>query len=269
MNKKGFTLIELLAVIVILAVIALIATPAVLNVIEDSKKAAAEASARNIVDAAKTYYMKSVMENNTVKNVDLSTDTLKYDGSHAEKGKLVYSKDGKVSGKMYISGYCITALENGTISSEKVDISSCDMKMITFISREEYNANVAETIGKKILYLDGVEDTTKYYELSDGTELYYSSKYNAYVCFVDDDMTSVEASNSLKEVSGKTPTSIDYSGDINGDGRVSPNDAMIINDTIHNQRKVSTPYLMIFKMDVTGDKTLSIEDVRWVINNTN
>ena len=39
MKKKGFTLIELLAVIVILAVIAVIATPAVLNVIEDSKKA--------------------------------------------------------------------------------------------------------------------------------------------------------------------------------------------------------------------------------------
>ena len=37
MRKKGFTLIELLAVIVILAVIALIATPAVLNIIEDSK----------------------------------------------------------------------------------------------------------------------------------------------------------------------------------------------------------------------------------------
>ena len=53
MNKKGFTLIELLAVIVILAVIALIATPAVLNIIEDSKKSAAEASARNIVSTAK------------------------------------------------------------------------------------------------------------------------------------------------------------------------------------------------------------------------
>ena len=38
MKRKGFTLVELLAVIVILAVIALIATPAVLNIIEDSKK---------------------------------------------------------------------------------------------------------------------------------------------------------------------------------------------------------------------------------------
>ena len=61
MKKKGFTLIELLAVIVILAVIAIIATPAVLNIIEDSKKSAAEASARSIVGAAKTHYMKNIM----------------------------------------------------------------------------------------------------------------------------------------------------------------------------------------------------------------
>ena len=38
--KKGFTLIELLAVIVILAVIALITVPMILNVVEESRKAA-------------------------------------------------------------------------------------------------------------------------------------------------------------------------------------------------------------------------------------
>ena len=77
--KKGFTLIELLAVIVILAVIALIATPAVLNIIEDSKQSAAEASARNIVSSAETYYLKELMNNNKVSSIDLSTNTLKYD----------------------------------------------------------------------------------------------------------------------------------------------------------------------------------------------
>ena len=49
--KKGFTLIELLAVIIILAIIALIATPLILNVVEDSKKATAEVEAKHIVDA--------------------------------------------------------------------------------------------------------------------------------------------------------------------------------------------------------------------------
>ena len=38
-KRNGFTLIELLAVIVILAVIALIATPIIMNIIDDSKKA--------------------------------------------------------------------------------------------------------------------------------------------------------------------------------------------------------------------------------------
>ncbi len=54
MKKKGFTLIELLAVIVILAIIALIATPIVMNMIENSRKGAAERSAENYMDAVET-----------------------------------------------------------------------------------------------------------------------------------------------------------------------------------------------------------------------
>ena len=127
MKKKGFTLIELLAVIVILAVIALIATPAVLNVIEDSKKAAAEASARNIVSSAETYYLKELMNNNKVSSIDLSTDTLKYDGDKAEKGYVNLDKEGKGSGKMYISGYCVTVTSKSELTSEKVDADDCEV----------------------------------------------------------------------------------------------------------------------------------------------
>ena len=125
MRKKGFTLIELLAVIVILAVIAIIATPAVLNIIEDSKKSAAEASARSIVGAAKTHYMQNIMDNKPNSNVDLSTNTLKYDGEQAKKGLLSYDKSGNVSGKMYISGYCVEIQNDGSITSAKTDESKC------------------------------------------------------------------------------------------------------------------------------------------------
>ena len=125
MKKKGFTLIELLAVIVILAVIAIIATPAVLNIIEDSKKSAAEASARSIVGAAKTHYMKNIMDNKPNSNVDLSTGTLKYDGEQAKKGNLTYDNNGNVSGKMYISGYCVEVSVDGTITSTKTNESEC------------------------------------------------------------------------------------------------------------------------------------------------
>ena len=125
MKRKGFTLIELLAVIVILAVIAVIATPAVLNIIEDSKKSAAEASARSIVGAAKTHYMQNIMDNKPNSNVDLSTNTLKYDGEQAKKGLLSYDANGNVSGKMYISGYCVEVSSNGTITSTKTNESEC------------------------------------------------------------------------------------------------------------------------------------------------
>ena len=126
MKKRGFTLIELLAVIVILAIIALIATPAVLNIIEDSRKSAAEASARNIVSAAKTYYMSETMKGNTPSNIDLSTDTLKYDGDQATKG-LVTFENGKASGKMYVGGYCVEVAVNGKVTSEKTEEDECEI----------------------------------------------------------------------------------------------------------------------------------------------
>ena len=66
MKKNGFTLIELLAVIVILAIIALIATPAVLNIIEDSKKAAAERSTEAAVKSAEIQYMAKLAKGENV-----------------------------------------------------------------------------------------------------------------------------------------------------------------------------------------------------------
>jgi len=126
MNRKGFTLIELLAVIVILAIIALIATPAVLNIIEDSRKSAAEASARNIVNAAKTFYMNETMNGRTPGSVDLSGTTLKYDGDQASKGNISFT-NGDASGKMYISGYCVEVDIDGNVTSEKMAEEDCDI----------------------------------------------------------------------------------------------------------------------------------------------
>ena len=130
MKKRGFTLIELLAVIVILAIIALIATPAVLNIIEDSRKGAAEASARNIVSAAKTYYMSETMNGRTVGTIDLSGDTLKYDGDRAEKGYVSFT-NGKPEAKMYIGGYCVEVTSAGAVSSEKKDKDDCEIEVLT------------------------------------------------------------------------------------------------------------------------------------------
>ena len=166
MKKKGFTLIELLAVIVILAVIALIAVPAVLNIIEDSKKSAAEASARNIVSAAKTYYMQKIMEGETVKNIDLSGSALTYEGDKASKGYLSYDTNGNAYGKMYVNDYCIEIKSDGSIVSTKTNESECILRsaekdapllsaVITNTSTSNYkiDVNTSDTSGiKEIRY---------------------------------------------------------------------------------------------------------------------
>ena len=137
MKKKGFTLIELLAVIVILAVIALIATPAVLNIIEDSRKSAAEASVRNITNAAKTHYMLKMMKGESVSSIDLSGSVLTYDGDKAKKGNLAYDANGNVIGKMYISGYCVEVNSDGTLASDKISEDECTIeepKIVTHVN---------------------------------------------------------------------------------------------------------------------------------------
>ena len=144
MKKKGFTLIELLSVIVILAVIALIATPAVLNIIEDSKKAAAEASARNVVSAAKTYYLQNIMDNINTDKIDLSNSPFTYDGDKASKGYLKYDKEGNAYGKMYISGYCIEISANGTINSNKESEKNCTFEGVKEDGKEETTDNYIE-----------------------------------------------------------------------------------------------------------------------------
>ena len=64
-KEKGFTLIELLAVIVILAILMVIAVPKILNVIENSRKSAAESSIKLVKDAIKTQVTsESIMETN-------------------------------------------------------------------------------------------------------------------------------------------------------------------------------------------------------------
>ena len=58
-KKKGFTLVELLAVIVILAVILIIAVPRISEVINNSKKASFEATAKTIANQAEKKYMEN------------------------------------------------------------------------------------------------------------------------------------------------------------------------------------------------------------------
>ena len=123
-NKKGFTLIELLAVIVILAIIAVIATPIITGIIEDAKKSAAADSAYGALDAVKSYYTSTLLEDNTTTlpiTVDFGNgaasgevqgSSIKMSGTKPTAGKVTLNADGTytitpASGKegLTVNGY--------------------------------------------------------------------------------------------------------------------------------------------------------------------
>ena len=124
MKKKGFTLIELLAVIVSLAIIAVIATPIITGIIEDSKKSAAADSAYGALDAVKSYYTSTLLEDSTTTlpiTVDFGNgaasgevqgSNIKMSGTKPTAGKVTLTASGTytitpASGKqgLTVSGY--------------------------------------------------------------------------------------------------------------------------------------------------------------------
>ena len=120
MNKKGFTLIELLAVIVILAIILLIVMPIVLNVINDARKGAFQASAYGLMKTAENKCLSDLVQN--------------YDGT----AEIVFDEGSIITGELDFSG---KGPQTGTISVN----SQCEIALAihdgTWCAVKEYNDN--------------------------------------------------------------------------------------------------------------------------------
>lgn len=108
-NKRGFTLIELLAIIVILAVIAVITTPIILNIIENSKKGAAQNSALGYKDAIHKYYAFRLSLDSSFMMADhiyeiVENGYLSYTDSNDSSNSILYEIlfDGKVPNGGYV-----------------------------------------------------------------------------------------------------------------------------------------------------------------------
>ena len=144
---------------------------------------------------------------------------------------------------------------------------------VEFVAREDYKANVVETLGKKILVLkpqDAFKESvfnTHSLQLSNGTSLFWSNRYGAFVCWVKDELEASDLDLHIKIVDVETKN-IDYNGDINGNNSTDADDAGIVADSLYTRRFVPTTAEQLFRMDVDGKQDeieVNANDVTWIL----
>ena len=182
-------------------------------------------------------------------------------------------------GRYTIPGSAITGDIKVIVKTLAQEAGLSDTLKISFILRDStqtgvegsgaYMANVAQNTGMKIMLLSGTTDGSKFFRLDNGKQMYWSSKYQAYVCWVPASTTAAGMTGRISYVDGKTPLAIKYDGDLNFDSAVNSADAGIVNDALLGMRLVPTSALQLFEMDVEGDdKTIDANDVTWILKKT-
>ena len=129
-KEKGFTLIELLAVIVILAILMVISVPKILNVIENSRKSAAESSIKLVKDAIKTQVTSGSIMGTNFTSDESGCYTFNFDDQTSGNAKKLQLKN-----KENITGtikYC-----NGNFTNNTLSFDGQDMKTIVCKRAEE------------------------------------------------------------------------------------------------------------------------------------
>jgi uncharacterized repeat protein (TIGR02543 family) len=154
---------------------------------------------------------------------------------------------------------------NVTVSYDTID------GKIYFISNDVYNAAPTGTDGydMKIAVIVAAEDAAgdgKTLSVTGDHPIYYSSKYQGFVVFVDHDATAASVAAMLNKAEGSA-VKISYDGDIDDNGSVNVADAgnilMLQNKMTLN---FTTTDLMRFESDVNGDGKVISSDSQWVQN---
>lgn len=179
-KNKGFTLVELLAVIVILAVIALIATPVVLQMIETSRKGAAESSMLSYVDATEKTIVTKLMN---------STSSLNYDQTYSVNGLILTSTAKK----------CLDATSKNPV--DPADGNACDgtteianpnyvsikveLKGDQPVAAENTTLKVVDNVVTEAKLKFGKYRVSYYYDKDNGKTKYCSTSGDSYLAEAD------------------------------------------------------------------------------------
>ena len=101
-----------------------------------------------------------------------------------------------------------------------------------------------------------------------GKPMFWSEKYKSYAWLLlssksqDTVKADAEAAITIKE---NAVTSIEYSGDVNGTGRIDINDAQYIYD-LYNARHSALDMEKFLRCDVNSNREVNVEDVRMVVS---
>ena len=239
-KEKGFTLIELLAVIVILAILMVIAVPKILNVIENSRKSAAESSIKLVKDVIKTQVTSGSIMGTNFTSDESGCYTFNFDDQTSGNAKELQLKN-----KENITGsikYCNGKFSDDTLVFNGVEIKEETKKAIckraTILHTETcaqtdgtYYCSGAGFAGKTMTY--GNETTTPN-ELKSGdafdcdvngdrtydenTERFY------YVTDMDDSTAVLIYYNNVSN--GKPSNNTTYAYDASGENNYGPRTAL-------------------------------------------
>ena len=144
-KEKGFTLIELLAVIVILAILMVIAVPKILNVIENSRKSAAESSIKLVKDAIKTQVTSGSIMGTNFTSDESGCYTFNFDDQTSGNAKELQLKN-----KENITGsikYCNGKFSDDTLVFNGVEIKEETKKAICKRATILHTETCAQTDG--------------------------------------------------------------------------------------------------------------------------
>ena len=243
MNKnKGFTLIELLAVIVLLAILMVVAVPKILNVIENSRKSAAESSIKLVKDAIKTQVTSGSIMGTNFTSDESGCYTFNFDDQTSGNAKELQLKN-----KENITGtikYCNGNFTNNTLSFDGQDMKTIVCKKATKLHTEKceqtdntYYCSGAGFAGKTITYGtvpgkelksgdafdcdvngDGTydENTERFYYVSD----YYNTSTNKF----EDDIAVLIYYNNVEN--GNPSNNTKYAYDSSGENWHGPRTAI-------------------------------------------
>ena len=185
-KEKGFTLIELLAVIVILAILMVIAVPKILNVIENSRKSAAESSIKLVKDAIKTQVTSGSMMGTNFTSDESGCYTFNFDDQNSGNAKELQLKN-----KENITGsikYC-----NGNFTNNTLVFDGQDMKTIVCKRAEEKTLHTdgTHTFGNRIVTQKTLKSGDAFDCDVNGDKTYDSETERFYYVTDMDDSTAV------------------------------------------------------------------------------